>query len=147
MVTAKTPAKAADPVKTVPAGFVSVGGGNVKYFKYPECKKGQVLVEAGIYKGPSQGKYGVIHTFILDDGSVTVLNSSALLNWILEHRVTVGARCRVIYGGKLTMTKGAGAGKDAHQFEVLVDGTQVDAKGATSAAHVPSAVVDLDISL
>lgn len=94
--------------------------GKRKYFKYNECKEKDVLVAAGTYVGSEEGKFGVQHVFRQKDGDIVVLNSAGHLNFLLENHVQVGSICNVIYAGKVRLTRGAMAGKDAHNFEVEV---------------------------
>jgi hypothetical protein len=102
--------------------FKKVAGRRV-YYKFKDCTPGQVLVNGGRYIGPEQGKYGIQHIFLEDDGTKTVvLNSSGHLNWLLENYATSGkSLCNVIYSERVLLTKGAMAGKEAHNFELEID--------------------------
>jgi len=120
---------------------------NVKYFKYPECKKGQVLIDGGIYKGPTEGKYGTLHNFILPDGTKAVLNKAGQLDWLLENHCQVGTKCRVTFDGTHNLTKGPMAGKDANQFILAVDNEPFTAPLSGNAALPVTATDTTDISL
>lgn len=97
---------------------------DIKYPKYSEAKKGDVLVNSGIYKGSTEGKFGTLHNFVQDDGQAVTLSKSGQLDWLLENHAPVGTKCNVIYDGKVTLTKGTFAGKPANQFILQVDDTQ-----------------------
>lgn len=119
---------------------------NVKYFKYKDCKKGDVLIASGTYKSSDEGKFGVQHTFEEDDGGTTVLNKAQQLNWQLENKVPLGSKCNIVYDGVVKMTKGDMMGKDAHQFLISIDkGAPLAAMSTQRAATV--APESLDISL
>jgi len=116
-----------------------------KYYKYSECEKGQMLIDNGLYVGEEQGKYGIQHIFKQQDGQVVVLNSAGQLNWQLENHATPGkTRCNVFYAGKITLEKGAMAGKESHQFELETDDDAPQAE--VKAASVEDALTP-DISL
>jgi len=114
------------------------------YFKYPECKKGDILVNAGIFIKTEDGKFGPQHIFREKvSGKEVCLNSSGHLNYQLEEHVTPGDLCNVIYDGKVLLTKGTFAGKEAHNFIVEVDPA---AKTVVPKADTVSAPVN-DITL
>lgn len=93
-----------------------------KYFKYAECTKGQKLVDAGVYKGTSEGKFGILHNFQQQNGETVVLNHAGKLDWLMENKVAVGQLVNVIYTGKEKLPSNAKyPGKEAHNFEVQVD--------------------------
>ena len=100
--------------------------GAKKYFKYSECKKGDVLVDGGSYIGSEQGKFGIQHLFDVA-GTTTVLNSAGQLNKFIDEKLVSGDKVRVTYDGTFTLTKGQMAGKDCHQFIV-----ERDRAGATT---------------
>lgn len=119
---------------------------NVKYFKWKDCKKGDVLVASGTYRSSTEGKFGIQHTFEEDDGGTTVLNKAQQLNWQLENKVPLGSKCNIIYNGMAKMTKGDYIGTETHQFLISID------KGAPLAAMPTQRVAtvapeSLDISL
>lgn len=91
-----------------------------KYVKYAESNKGDVLVD-GIYVESKEGRYGIQHVFEAEDGQRTVLNSSGQLNYLVDSYLVEGQRCKVVYDGKVTLEKGAMAGKQAHQFNLFRD--------------------------
>mgnify|MGYP001602986136 CR=1 FL=1 len=89
--------------------------GKATYYKYKECTPGQVLVNAGKYKGAEQGKYGIQHHFSeYDTEAKVVLNSSKMLDKILESDVSEGDIVRVVY---LEKTVGK-TGTEYHSFEI-----------------------------
>ncbi len=113
-------------------------GGSRHYFKYNECAQGQVLVESGVYVGEEDGTYGIQHVFDVDGGSQIVLNSSGQLNYQLQKSKAIGKTCRVVYEGKKLLDKGKGAGKEAHQFKLLIDNdVPADAGIASMAVGAP----------
>lgn len=112
--------------------------GSRKYFRYSECTAGDVLVEDGVFVGTEQGKYGVIHVFMLNDQSEVVLNSSGQLNYLVDKYLSEGTRCRVVYGGKNKLTKGAMAGKEAHNFDVFVSTDGSEPKTSTDDGFDPN---------
>ena len=99
-------------------GFKEVAG-TKSYVKYVDCEKGQVLV-TGKYIRDIQGKYGVQYEFMAESGEVVVLNKAGSLDYKMEF-INEGDKIQVIYDGTVKLTKGAFAGKDAHQFKVLRD--------------------------
>jgi hypothetical protein len=101
--------------------------GGRKYFKYSECEAGSVLVDGLEFIGTEQGKFGVIHVFSDDHGGETVLNSSGQLNYLVDRYLKTGDKCRVVYQGKAKLTKGAMAGKEAHNFELFIAGEEAPA--------------------
>ena len=132
--------------------FKKVGGPRV-FFKYSECSPGDILVPDGVYKGAEEGKYGIVHIFDCD-GTTHCLNSAGKLNYDLEKNAVPGSRCRITYEGKITLTKGAMAGKESHQFLTEIDdgsepyptpgfpqAVQVQPKGAEPAQVAAKAVV------
>ena len=121
---------------------------NRKYYKYAECTPGQKLVDAGIYTGPSEGKFGVQHSFAQADGTTVVLNSSGHLNWLLENHVVPGKLVNVFYADKVLLTRGTYKGKEAHNFELEVDDGAGITRHSESAVAPTSAAESLaDISL
>lgn len=98
-------------------------GGPKKYFKYEECKKGQVLVY-GKYIGRSPNKFGKENfDFKPNEGGPTVcLNHSGHLAYLLETYVSPGDVVEIKYMGKEKLEKGPYKGKESHQFELSVEG-------------------------
>lgn len=94
-------------------------GGQKKYFKYAECEIDEVLVE-GEYHREVEGKFGVQYEFLNKDGEVHVLNGSGQLKYLMDF-VKEGDIVRISYKGMELLTKGAMAGKEAHQFELERD--------------------------
>lgn len=92
-----------------------------KYFKFAECKPGDKLVDAGIYVGPEEGRFGIQHIYKQTNGEIVCLNSSGHLNWLMENHVKPGQLVNVYYADKVMLTKGAFKGKEAHNFEVEID--------------------------
>jgi len=93
-------------------------GGAKRYFKYAECEKGQILVNNGRYIRDFQGKFGIQHELMDDDGVITVLNSAGQLNWLIDTYVQVGDHIRIAYDGMSVLEAGPMKGKDAHNFKV-----------------------------
>lgn len=83
-------------------------------------------MDAGLYVGEEQGKFGIQHVF-KEKKETVVLNSAGHLNWLLSNHVQPGQLCNVIYAGKVVIPKGTFAGKDAHNFELEVDDAPVKA--------------------
>ena len=94
---------------------------DIKYPKYTEAQKGDILVKSGTYKGTREGKFGTLHDFIQEDGQQVTLNSAGQLDWLLENHAPLGSKCNVIFQGKVKLTTGTFAGKEANQFELQVD--------------------------
>jgi len=94
-------------------------GAKTNYFKYSECKDGQTLVDKGVYLGQKQGKFGRQNNFLVG-GAKTVLNSAGHLNYKLDEFVKVGDTVTIIYDGKEKLEKGTFAGKECHQFKVML---------------------------
>jgi len=93
-----------------------------KYVKYPECKEGDVLVNNAKFVGTKQGKFGAQHYFEeLESGERVCLNSSGQLNYLVEEHLIPGRVCKVVYKGKVTLTKKAMSGKEAHNFDMYLD--------------------------
>jgi len=92
-----------------------------KYFRYKECKKGQVLIKEGLYIGDSPNQFGRDnHDFKEKDGTVVSLNASGQLDYILQNNVKIGDTVKVVYQGTSTLEKGRYKNKEAHNFEVFV---------------------------
>lgn len=113
--------------------FQKVAGAR-KYYKYAECTDGQKLVDDGEFVGTEEGRFGVQHIFRQRNSEVVCLNSSGHLNWLIENHVKPGNRCNVYYAGKVTLAKGAFAGKQAHNFELEID----QAEKVTAPAELPA---------
>jgi len=113
-------------------------GGPRKYYKYKECKKGDVLVEEGEYLGTTPNKYGKVnYEFKPADGSdIISLNYSGQLDWVIENNVRIGDTVRVVYNGKILLEKGMYKGKESNQFEIF--------KGATPLETVTPIVLNKD---
>lgn len=94
---------------------------NVKYYKYSECKAGDVLVNSGTYKGTSEGKFGTQHHFIQDDGQAVTLNKAGQLDWLLDNYAKVGIKVNVIFDGTKILEKGTFKGKPVNNFILQVD--------------------------
>lgn len=101
-------------------------GGPKQYYKYKECKPGQVLVE-GTYIGRSPNKFGKENfDFKPANGGATVcLNHAGQLEYLLE-AITEGTYCRVTYNGREVLTKGDFKGKEVNTFilEVAEEGDE-----------------------
>jgi hypothetical protein len=127
--------------------FKKVSGAR-RYYKYNECKPGQKLVDAGVYVGPEEGKFGTQHVFKQQNGEIVVLNSAGQLNWQLDNYATPGATlCNVFYAGKNMLTKGAFKGKEAHNFELEVDDEYTGAKVRHAESAPEVALTADDITL
>lgn len=96
--------------------FVKVG--STKFFKYSECNAEDVLISKGKYLGSVEGQYGLNHKFE-DSGTVTVLNSSGKLNYLIKNFLTEGDVCKVVFKGKEKLKTGKMKGKEAYDFEVF----------------------------
>lgn len=98
-------------------------GGPKKYFKYEECKKGQVLVY-GKYIGRSPNKFGKENFDFkpVEGGATVCLNHSGHLAYLIETYCNVGDVVQVVYNGKQKLDKGPYKGKESHQFELSVEG-------------------------
>lgn len=91
-------------------------GGPKQYYKYSECKAGQVLVE-GKFIGRSPNKFGKENfDFKPANGGPTVsLNHAGQLEYLLSE-IVEGTYCRVTYNGKEVLTKGDFKGKEVNTF-------------------------------
>jgi len=121
-----------------------------KYFKYSECKPGQVLVGEGSFMGSEQGLYGVQHLFKEKTGDVVCLNSAGQLNWLVDNHLKPGAVCKVTYVDKKPLTKGQMKGKEAHSFSLEVDDDQgqpvkVESPKAPTVLGVASDIDDITL--
>ena len=94
-------------------------GGQKKYFKYRECEVGDVLVK-GEYCREIMGKFGVQYEFLNEDGEIHVLNGSGQLKYKMDF-IREGDKIQITYEGEVELTKGAMAGKSAHQFKIMRD--------------------------
>ena len=99
-------------------GYKEVGG-QKKYFKFKECEIGEVLVD-GEYHREIMGKYGIQYEFLNNDGEIHVLNGSGQLKYKMDF-IREGDKVQITYEGEIELTKGAMAGKSAHQFKILRD--------------------------
>lgn len=91
-----------------------------KYYKYPKCEDGDVLIE-GKYVKSEEGKFGIQHFFMSEDGQTVCLNKAGMLDKFVENSLWPGRKCRITYTGKHEIEKGAYAGKEAHTFLFAVD--------------------------
>lgn len=91
-----------------------------KYFKYTDCKAGDVLIEKAEFTGTTEGKYGAQFNFIeVDTGQHVVLNKSGQFEWRLEQgHMNVGEVFRITFQGKEKIEKGTYAGKEANKFDI-----------------------------
>lgn len=89
-----------------------------KYFKYNDCKDGDVLVQKGEFLGVTQGKFGNQYNFLqLDDNQHVVLNKAGSIEWrINQNHIREGDVMDITFGGKEKMESGSFAGKDANTF-------------------------------
>jgi hypothetical protein len=126
--------------------FVNVSA-PTKYVKYSECNPEQILVQNAVYQGSEQGTYGIQHVFMeKKDNQRVVLNSAGLLNHLIETRLAhlTAPLCRVVYKGKITLDKGAMKGKEAHQFELLVDEESLNANTVQAEKEIAASTTSLD---
>jgi hypothetical protein len=107
-------------------------GGQKKYFKYADCKPGDVLVD-GKFLRDFQGKYGIQWEYLDNSGEVVVLNSAGQLNYKMDAYVSPGDMVQIIYEGMITLDKGPMSGKDSHQFKLIDMGKAPVAKTETKA--------------
>lgn len=94
-----------------------------KYYKYPELEDGFVFFERAQYLETSiDQKYGnPKHLFKdLDTNEIKCLNGAGQLNYCID-RLSEGDICKIVFKGKIKLTSGKMAGKDANQFEVYVE--------------------------
>lgn len=97
------------------------------YFKYAELNPGDVLIEKGTYLETKEGKYGAQHYFEETSNSERkVLNSSGQLNYLVDTYLKEGTVCKIVYKGKVLLSKGAMSGKEAHNFDLYVDDETVE---------------------
>lgn len=91
-----------------------------KYFKYSDCKPGDVLVEKAEFTGTTEGTYGAQFNFIeVDTGQHIVLNKAGQFEWRLDQgHMVPGEVFRITYLGKEKIERGTFAGKDANKFEI-----------------------------
>jgi len=136
----KTQAKGAPKKATDDDGWQKVETVK-KYFRYKECKKGQVLIKEGLYIGDSPNQFGRDnHDFKEKDGTVVSLNASGQLDYILQNNVQIGDTVKVVYQGTSTLEKGRYKNKEAHNFDVFVK----PGKRAESVAEVEEDEEELD---
>lgn len=100
-------------------GFQEVGGAS-KYYKYNECKPGQILVE-GWFTGIQNGKFGNQYHFVTPSGESVVLNKAGQLDHVFTKVCEVDDFVRVTYDGKKILEKGDFKGKEVNQFKVERD--------------------------
>ena len=101
-----------------------------KYYKYLELEDGFVFFERGQYLETSiDVKYGKPkHLFKdLDSGEIKCLNGAGQLNYCID-QLAEGDICKIVFKGKITLTSGKMAGKEANQFEVFVDDSKPTTK-------------------
>jgi hypothetical protein len=99
-----------------------------KYFKYATCKAEDVLVNGLRYKGRIPDGFNA-HQHLFEGAKFdVVLNKAGQLDMLLN-RVKVGAICRVVFGGKLTLETKYGT-KETNQFVVEVDDEEPAVKKA-----------------
>jgi len=110
--------------------------GAVKYYKYPECKKGDVLV-TGTYLGSKPNKFNAAkedHEFRSETGELVVLNSAGHLDFLMKKNMdaltTPGTLARITYAGQEKITSGKFVGKEAHIFELDIKGEGAKAPAA-----------------
>lgn len=126
--------------------FVKVSGSK-KYFKYSECKKGDVLVSGGTYLGVEEGKFGIEHNYKLPSGEIVVLNSAGKLNYLMSRFAAAGTICNVIYGGKIVLQKGDFKGKESHDFDLEVENGLMAGSASATPAKPAAPSLDDDITL
>lgn len=93
-------------------------GGRRKFYTLSECEKGQILVE-GKYLSEVMGRFGKQFEFESLSGEIVCIGGKHL-----EYKmqfVKPGTKCKVVYDGCVTLTKGVMKGKQAHQFIVFAE--------------------------
>jgi len=105
-------------------------GGPISYIKYNELDLDKPIFEKAKYVESFEGKYGINHKFTTEDMAQVVLPSAGQLNYLISTYLTEGMDCQVVYKGKVELTKGAMKGKEAHNFDLLVE----DSKPLTKVA-------------
>ena len=114
--------------------YKEVGAQAVTYIKPGNMKKGDTV--EGKFAGSYSDQYEKLNFRIEQpDGSVKIINGTALLEQKLAG-VELGAQVKVIYEGTNKLTKGKFAGKDAHNFRVLVASAKA-APATTSTDALP----------
>lgn len=121
----KNAAKANSGTKFVrPEGAVSEGGQQLTFIKPAELNKlGKTgIIVEGLFVGTMPNQYDEnkpSYKIEQEDGSIIVLNSGGNLKARMTG-IETGTLVQVSYNGMAKLTKGKFAGKDVHQFEVLV---------------------------
>jgi hypothetical protein len=80
------------------------------------------LIEEAVYTGSTPNNFDEDksdYAFEKEDGSKVVLNGAGNLGYQMS-KVQVGTICTINYNGKQKITKGKLAGKESHNFEVLI---------------------------
>lgn len=93
---------------------------NKKYFKYSECKEGQVLVEKGTLVAIVENKYGGNnYEFREESGEVVSLNPCKALEKAMVGE-TLGSdnKFKIVYNRKDVVKTGARKGKDFHNIDI-----------------------------
>lgn len=105
-----------------PEGLDSGGGLEfIRPAKLAEDGITGVILE-GVYVGTLPNKFNETkpdYKFQKENGDTVVLNSAGNLQYQMK-AVSIGTLTQISYLGKQKITKGAMAGKESHNFEVLV---------------------------
>ena len=101
------------------------------YYKYTELESGFVFFERGQYiETTINARFGnAQHLFEdLDTKERKCLNGAGQLNYMMD-QLSEGDICKIVFKGKVLLTSGKMAGKEANQFSVYID----DSKPSPSA--------------
>ena len=93
------------------------------YYKYTELESGFVFFERGQYiETTINARFGnAQHLFEdLDTNERKCLNGAGQLNYMMD-QLSEGDICKIVFKGKVLLTSGKMAGKEANQFDVYVE--------------------------
>ena len=113
--------------------------GAIKYYKFSECKVGQVLV-SGVYLKTEIGeRFGKPEHLFQEKTGQVKLNSAGQLDYCLKAYVKEGDTVVITYLGKDESKAKDFNGKAPHQFKVEVDDEAINAVAAHIAAATTNA--------
>ena len=104
----------------LPQGRETAGSG-IEFIRASKLEEGVVLEGTYVESLPNPLNNDKLDfKFETEDGDVKIVNGAGNLAYKMKF-INVGDYCQVVYNGKQDITKGTFKGKQAHNFEILID--------------------------
>lgn len=115
-------ATAAAPAARKMKSVTGMEGAGIEFIRPSKLTGPQTLITEAIYLGSTPNSFDdgkSDYKFETEDGKTLVLNGAGNLGYQME-KVAVNSVVTVEYRGKQKITKGKLAGKESHNFQVLI---------------------------